>query len=499
MALLRWLIWVGFLLPALWWAWGALHAPPGGQTLANGARLEWVDCWFDRPLWRPVHCGRFHTAPEGDASPERFVLPVLYIPRPFWARSGPPVQYIAGGPGGSAWLAPDEVDFWLDWVEQTAWGGDLVLYDQRGVGRSEPVLDCPELIRLRRELLPLPLPTEETYRRVREATRACHDRLKATGVDFRRFTTRRNASDATDLMLAMGLDQWDVYGVSYGTRVALEMMRATPQHLRAAVLDSPYPPQANAELSDAWLLQRAFELYGRICELADECTESVDDLNEELERAFARVEKEMIRLSVRDPDSGRDIAVVYDHEDLAWLLFEAMYQWEAIPHLPPSMRALADGRLDSQMRRLIQDSVDTLLDDSISDAVASSVDCHDGGAVDQRDAERQLQLYPRVAPIKRLDWQYHACRYWDSGEAPADFRAPVVADVPTLLLAGEFDPVTPPEWAELAARRLRHAYVFVFPALGHGVLDSHVCAADLVRNFLADPHAPRAPECLQRL
>ena len=124
----------------------------------------------------------------------------------------------------------------------------------------------------------------------------------------------------------------------------------------------------------------------------------------------------MIKLSVRDPRTGKDIAVVYDDEDLAWL-FEALYQWDVIPRLPPSMRALGDGRLDSAMRSLIQDNVDSLLDDSISDAVASSVDCHDAGMVDQREAERQLQLYPRAAAIKRYDWQYHACRYWDSGEA----------------------------------------------------------------------------------
>jgi len=297
----------------------------------------------------------------------------------------------------------------------------------------------------------------------------------------------------------MGLERWDVYGVSYGTRVALEMMRSAPQHLRAVVLDSVYPPQVNAELSDAWLLQRAFELYSRICELADECTQSPADLDAELERALARVDRELIKLSVRDPQDGKDIAVVYDDEDLAWLLFEALYQWDVIPKLPPSMRALGDGRLDIAMRGLIQDNVDSLLDDSISDAVASSVDCHDAGAVDQREAERQLQLYPRAAAIKRYDWQYHACRYWDSGEAPAQFRTAVVADVPTLLLAGEFDPVTPPEWAELAARGLSRSQVFVFPAVGHGVLDSHVCAADLVRGFFADPASPTVPDCLGRL
>ena len=499
MIVVRWLVWPVLLLPAVWWSWQALHAPPSALTLANGAHLEWVECWFDKPLWRPMHCARLHTAPEAGAKPEQFVLPVVYIPQWFWARWGPPVLYIAGGPGGSAWLEPDKVGFWLDWVEQTQWNGDLVLYDQRGVGLSQPALDCPELRTLQRELLPLPLPPEEAYRQVREASRACHDRIKAGGIDLGRFTTRANAADAVDLMRAMGLEQWDLYGVSYGTRVALEMMRIAPEYLRAAVLDSPYPPEVNAELSDAWLLQRSFELFSRICELADECTESSADLNDDLERAFARVEKEGIKLSVRDPDTGKDLAVVYDHEDLAWLLFEAMYQWDAIPHLPRSIRALGEGHLDSHMRSLIGDSVDTLLDDSVSDAVASSVDCHDGGPVDLRDAERQLRLFPRAAGIKRLDWQYHACRYWDSGEATEDFRTPVVSDIPTLLLVGEFDPVTPPEWAEAAAVHLSRGELFVFPAVGHGVLDSHQCATDLVRAFFAAPEDPQPPECLERL
>ena len=499
MVILRWAFWPALLLPALWWSWHTLHAPPAGMELANGARLEWVDCWFDKPLWRPMHCAHFHTAPEVDAGPENFVLPVVYLPPFFWDRPGPPVQYIAGGPGGSTWLEADEVGFWLDWVKETRWESGLVLYDQRGVGLSQPTLDCPELRDLRRELLPLPLPTEEAYRRVRDATRSCHDRIRTEGFDLRRFNTRLNATDATDLMRAMGFEQWDLYGVSYGSRVALEIMRSSPQHLRAVVLDSVYPPAVNAELSDAWLLQRSLELFTRICELAAECPESVDELSGQLERAFERVERELIRLSVRDPDTGEDIAVVYDHEDLAWLLFEAMYQWDAIPRLPSSMRALAEGRLDSHLRGLIQDGVDSLLDDAVSDAVAGSVDCHDAGPIDLRDAQQQLQQHPRVAEIKRFDWQYHACRFWASGEAPAVFRTPVVSDVPTLLLAGEFDPVTPPEWAESAQAHLSKGHLFVFPAVGHGVLDSHLCAADLVRGFLADPYAPRPPECLDRL
>ena len=495
----RWLLWPVLLAPAIWWIWQVLHAPPPALTLANGARLEWVDCWFDRPLWRPVHCGRFHTAPESGMTPASFSLPVVYLPGPPWERAPAPIQYIAGGPGGAAWLEAEEIGFWLEWIDMTDWPGDLVLYDQRGVGLSEPSLDCPELRALRRELLPLPLPSEEAYRRVRDATRRCHDRLLGEGYALDRFTTVRNAADAIDLMLALGYAQWDVYGVSYGTRIALEMMRQAPEALRSAVLDSPYPPQVNAELSDAWLLNRAFELFGRICELAGRCTEGPAVLADRLDNALSRVERELLRLSVRDPKTGRDIAVVYDHEDVAWLLFEAFYQWDAIPDLPASIASLVEGRLDSAMRRLIEESVEALLDDTISDPVASSVDCHDGGAVDLRDMERELARFPRVAEIKRYDWRYSPCRYWRSGEAPPAFREPVASSVPTLLLAGEFDPVTPPEWAELAAQTLSRAQVFVFPAVGQGVLDSHVCAADLVRAFFDAPEDPEPPVCLTRL
>ena len=499
MSLLRLLFWPVLLLPAIWWGWHALHAPPAGLTLDNGARLAWVDCWFDKPVWQPVFCARLQTAPDAGAHPQTYSLPVVYVPKMWRRHSGPPLLYISGGPGGSSWLGKDDVGFWLDWVRHNDWVGDLVLYDQRGVGLSEPALDCPEIRTATRELLPLPLPSEEAYRRMRVATRACHDRLLGEGISLDRLTTRHNAADAADLMRAMGLPRWDVYAVSYGPRVALDMLRIAPQQVRAAVLDSPYPPQVSSELSDAWLLQRALDLFTRICDLADDCAESPEDLREDLARAFERVQREGIKLSVRDPETDSDLAVVYDRDDFAWLLFEAMYQWNVIPELAPSVRALADGRLDSQMRELIRDSVASMLDESISDAVAASVDCHDGGPVDARDAARQLAQFPGVADIKRFDWQYHACRFWASGDAGEDFRSPVRSDVPSLLLAGEFDPVTPPQWAEDAALYLPHAQVFVFPAVGHGVLDSHVCAADLAAAFLADPANPVPPDCLSRL
>ena len=127
------LFWPALLMPAIWWTWQALHAPPPGLALENGARLEWVDCWFETSWLRPVHCGRLHTAPEPGALPTQFALPVVYLPQRPWKRRGPPVLYISGGPGGSSWLEADAVDFWFEaavTTEDTDWTTLRAYYPQ---------------------------------------------------------------------------------------------------------------------------------------------------------------------------------------------------------------------------------------------------------------------------------------------------------------------------------------------------------------------------------
>lgn len=472
-----------------------LWLPPPAQTLANGAYLAWGDCWFAVPWWRPVHCARLHTAPESGIPGGRFSLPVVYVPTWPWLRKGPPILYIAGGPGGSAWLAPEQMADWFAWLDDVAWGRDTVFYDQRGVGLSEPRLDCPELRALHRALLPQILAPEEIYRQDHLAASACHRRLLAAGYDFRHFSTRANAADAADLMRALGLDTWDLYGVSYGTRVALELLRQEPQSLHAVVLDSVYPPERHPERADAWLLDRALQLVVHACELGLACTHPPADVQAALDAVVQQLHATPLQLEVADPEGGH-LQVVLGDEDLIWLLFESLYQWQHLPELPGLVLALARGETPPLLRELLASSVRSLLDPDQSDAVASAVDCRDAGPFGAAAAAVEMAAYPRVAPYLAHSWVYHRCRFWTAGDAGADFRRPVSAAVPTLLLAGQFDPVTPPQWAESAAVGLTRGTLFEFAGVGHGVLDSDACAVRLVRAFLAAPQAPQPPSCV---
>lgn len=480
-------------------AWPALNRPPAPLTLANGAHLEWVDCWFPVSYFRPVHCGRFTTGREaGQASPA-FELPVLYIPARPWRREPTPVLYIAGGPGGATELDARSLPGWLAWIDEVDWPHDLVLYDQRGVGLGRPVLDCPELLAERRSLLPLAADTPSVGRRLQSAAESCKARLQAQGWDLGRFSTPANARDALDLMAVLGAPRWDVYGVSYGTRVALTLERMAPQRLRAVVLDSVYPPEVQAELADPWLLTRTFDLVARACELLEECRRTPAEVREDLNAVLTHLEHGFLEARVADPDGGAPLLVRYNAEDFAWLLFETLYRWDQIAGLPGQLRVLAQGTLPPGLEGLMADSVAAALDTTFSDAVGGAVDCNDATAVGAGSAAAMRARYPGVAALTRHDWTYHPCRTWKVTDIGDAARAPVVAAVPTLLMAGEFDPVTPPEWAEAVAARLPNGYLFQFPGIGHGVLDSHECALALVRAFLAAPEAPATPACVTDL
>jgi len=478
------------------WAWRMLHAPPEVVQLPDAASLQWTECWFETPLLRPVHCGRLSTRPEPGETPPQFVLPVVYIPALAWQRGQPPVVYIAGGPGGAAGLDRDSMPAWFAWLEHVDWSADVILYDQRGVGLSRPQPACGDMLQRRRELLASDLSVEEQHVRMREALRACRDRLQARDWNLARFNSARNADDVLDLVATLDLSAWRIYSVSYGTRIALELMRRDPAGLQAAVLDSPYPPQAQGEANDTWLLHRSLQLFMRTCELLVDCDYRPERLRADLENAMLRLRDRPLRLELRDPEDGAPLPILFDEDDLAWLVFESQYLWSNLQLLPGAVSSLARGNVSAEMRSMLQQSVDMMLDDTLNEVVGNSVDCADNGVFERRHFLRQLEQFPLVADIRRHDWDYGACRDWPSGDTGAAFREPVYSDIPALLLAGEFDPVTPPRWAYKAARSLSHSYTFTFPGIGHGVLDSDTCGAHLVRAFLADPHQPTVPACV---
>jgi len=334
----------------------------------------------------------------------------------------------------------------------------------------------------------------------------CHARLQASGHRLDDYTTPASATDVRDLMRALdaawghapGAAHWNLYGVSYGTRLAMEVQRSHPERVRSAVLDSVYPPDVDSTLAWPGLLQDAVERLFTACEADPACHASHPHLRQRFPALLERLARRPLALSLPDPGTGDPLSVQVNDERLLYVIFDTLYQWDAIGELPAAIDGLWRG--DSRrLQPLVARHAGSVLDPSFSDAVYLSVECHDAHPFDRQRYLKAVHDHPLSAPYTRAGADHDVCEFWSSGRAPDAFFEPVRSDLPTLLLAGEMDPVTPAAWAEAAAAGYPNGWLLRFPGIGHSVLDSDECGVTVVRRFLADPSRPVQADCMQSL
>lgn len=473
-----------------------LVLPPADATLANGARLDWVPCWFEVPLTRVTHCAYFYPAESDAASTQR--LPVVVFRHLGLQHRESPIMYLAGGPGGSAWLGADEIESWYYWLDSVDWPHDFVVFDQRGTGLSEPRFACPEATELNARLLSDPLPTAQGMAQGYATYRRCHKRLRGADIDLSRYTTVASAGDIRDLMNALGHDAWNLYGVSYGTRLAMEVQRRYPERVRSVILDSVYPPEIDGAMTWPWLLHRSLERLFEACRNDAACHAEHPRLKAQFVDLLDRLAEEPLRYAMPHPVSGKMMDVTVNDERLVYVIFDALYQWDLIGQLPATIDGLHRGD-KTLLRPLLAMHVGSLFDPTFSDAVYFSVECHDAHPFDRQRYLQNVEAHPLVAAYTRPAADYDVCEFWSSGRAPERFYRPVHSKLPTLLLAGEMDPITPVEWAEQAARGYPNGYLFRFPGIGHSVIDSDQCGVRIARQFLAHPWKKPSAACVADL
>jgi pimeloyl-ACP methyl ester carboxylesterase len=194
-----------------------------------------------------------------------------------------PVVQITGGPGGSGL---SQLGFWS--TSPLLDHRDMVLFDQRGAGASEPSLDCPERDAALATNLGRAEPYEVEVETYRDALAACRVRLLEAGADLDQYDTESVAADLADLRVALGVDEWNLYGISYGSRIALATMRSHPEGIRSVVLDSAYPPGVGS-LADLHARgDAAFDAFYDACAADAACAASYPDLESTLEAVVDR-------------------------------------------------------------------------------------------------------------------------------------------------------------------------------------------------------------------
>ena len=433
-------------------------------------------CGFSIPAGRSADCYTlFVPLDRADLEAGAVALPVAVL-HPAGEATRPPVVYLHGGPGGEAF---DYADRWFS--QPLSEDGDVIVFDQRGSGQAVPSLDCGEIEDAWYAVFETVAPPAAEIEILRQAYTDCRARLGAQ-TDLDQFDTEAVADDVEDLRRALGLETWSLYGVSYGTRVALAVMRRHGDAVRNVVLDSVYPPELGGE---GWMLDSIETALQRLIEgcLAEAgCGATFPDLATDLETALANLDAMPYTLGVED-DGGVVHELSLTGADFYAGMFNALYDVDLIPLVPFLIFSAANGDY-SFLVDLAEQSIPALT--SSYEGARLSIDCADGGAlIDAGGLASTIDDYPSFSTMFGA-YAPPFCELWGVEAVPEAFLDPVVSEIPTLLLAGEYDPVTPVSQSELALDGLGNGELYVFPGIGHGVSFDSDCGAQMTRAFARD-------------
>ncbi len=494
---------IGLPLAAPTTSAGAAPAPAS----AGGAAASTVEDGFDEEDCavavppehaRRVTCGVL-VVPErrgAQSDPERTIeLPVIVVASHSENPARDPLVFpTAGGPGSSTL---DALWYFLDYADWASSERDVILVEQRGDAHADPSLDCPELDAEHRIVDGVWLTGREADELRTQATQACHARVTEEAIDLAAYTSAESAADLVDLRTALGYDQWNLYGVSYGSRLAMTMMRDHPEGLRSVILDGAYPLDVNRyEALPAGFLAAVETLFARCAADAD-CDERYPDLEQSMSLLLDRARGTPIPVSVKSPVDRSVVRLDLADTELTGGLFNALYDANVVRVLPFVLDQLFRGNSDVAVP-LAQDEVDYA--DATTEGLYLSVECAEEAPFNDPAAiAAAMEADPILEHFALPEGPPEDCATWVVPPAAAIENLAVASAVPTLLTSGGYDPVTPLAFSETAAAQLSNHYLFEFPMMAHGsVWQNWIdgCPASIAQQFLHDPSVEPDSSCI---
>ncbi len=464
-------------------------------ALAQSAQnFDPIECPMPIPADMRVTCGEYQV-PENRSKPQggmiRMPFAVLHSHNPN-PQPDPIVFVSSGGPGGSSL---DALAMYVNSAHLQE--RDFIFVEQRGNKYADPALECPEVqMATFANFTTLDAREAEIAREV-DAARACREQLLAQGVDLTAYNSAESAADLEDLRQLLGYEQWNLVGASYSARLVLTTMRLYPAGIRSVVLDSVYAPEVNAYEQRVPTLARALATLFANCAADVECRAAYPDLESHFYTDIERLNAHPLAVNIRHPLTGADVTLQLTGDDLVLGVFNALYQRNTIRFLPFIIEELYRGNTDV-IQPIAQEGFKSIF--SRAQGMYYSAECREEFPFN--DPERQKAIasqYPALANFMPSISEPAICAMWGAGAADASENQAVVSDIPALVLAGEYDPVTSPVFTETAAENLSNSYFYQLPYFGHAVQAQSNCANQLAVSFIQAPASEPDTTCLQNL
>ncbi len=456
------------------------------------AKLISIPCWFKIPLQTKILCYRFYPQPN-------ISLPVVIIKSSAKKPLADPILFIDGGPGQQTFNWDGEkanaMQYWVAISGILREQRDFILFEQRGVGRSKPSLDCPSLQKLAKQYYGKAVASQEGLQLKKQALMQCYQHLKNQGIDLSHYNTQTISEDVVKLVKALKLKQVNLYAVSYGTNITWLLMRQHPKLLRSVILDSPDLPNAQHLTELPQLVNNALLHLFSTCQAQPNCQKIYPHLAKDFFNVYRMLLKKPYLVSARDQQNQR-LTFLLDATTFVDAIFNSLYHPDEITQLPTIIHA-ATARNFDPLLRLIRSPLAT--SSQISIGMSLSVVCHDHYPFNNFAViKKELAKNNPGSALLRDNLDRVICPYWQVGKADPKFRELVLVKVPSLILNGQYDPITPPRYGATLARYIVPSYHLVFANISHDVLNNNDCAMRVAYRFYNHPHENPKARCLHQ-
>lgn len=423
-----------------------------------------------------AECGHLSVA-ENRNSPDRMIsLNIAIIRSQSSNKKKDPVIMLAGGPGQAAIEAyPGAASAFENILKHR----DVVLVDQRGTGGSNKIsCDFDQETRKRIEQHPHLIPEE---------FKKCVAKLDA---DTRYYTTQESIKDLEEVRKALNIDQWNLIGISYGTRKASTYIKMFPQSIRSIILDSVVPHQEHLAQKHEKNLVNALRKQFEQCEKQPACHEAFGDIEQQMWQMIDRVDKEKPVINLQNFSTGKYEEITMTKEHITLAIRMLSYSPRTMRILPLLIAKANHGQLEAIASQA--QMVESMMGDAISNVELSILCAEDLPFYDDEYIVSDNNLFGKDL----LDVLKKNCEVWPHIVVDSSFKKPVTSDLPVLLLSGELDPVTPPEFAEAAMQTLSNSQHLIAKGQGHNIF--HLgCMPDIIAEFIDDPEQELNTECMQ--
>lgn len=487
---------------------GAAHAAPAPG--AFGPAWQRVDCQrFQVPaaLAAQSDCG-YVTAPERHAEPRgrRIQLAVVRIRSTGPHPAADPLFVEQGGPGDSTiGVIVDQVLPALPEPQAVLKGRDLVFVEERGTRYSRPFLACPEY-----DARNIAVAKGEMAYTDPRWFQACQARFQAQGIRLDAFNTRENAADVYFVAETLGYRAFNYYGVSYGTLLGQYVIAQADQHraqLRSVILDGVVRPDIDFNLAGGHTISYALRNLFHACAQDLRCSRAYPELERKFLAVVDQLNRQPVPLTLTTPQSQQPVVTRLDGN----AFLSALVPLLARPYsgntargtsIPKYLQAASQGDFSWVASHLSDDLESS---DGSAKGMYHSVLCTRAKSV-------------QATPDEALPPPYTQLLAWGQREGEAvrqvcalmqgELKQPFVyanTHIPTLVLNGSYDPVTPQPYGEAVASHLKAARVYTFPGLGHGSffppngMAATDCVIRIATDFLARPTQTPGSQCLSQV